>query len=120
MEYVKQMKKEKRLFPELKPNARGAYSDEMSRWFGRFLETVNTTLKVKDRMGKGHVFHSFRHTFRTELRNNDASNEHVLRLGGWERGSSLADHYGTISMKVLEKMVEKVRYDGLDLSHLYA
>lgn len=120
-DYVRQMRREKRLFPELKPNARGAYSDEMSRWFGRFLETVNRTLKAKDRMGQGHVFHSFRHTFRTELRNNDASNEHVLRLGGWERGSSLADHYGTISIKVLEKtMVEKVRYDGLDLSHLYA
>lgn len=121
LDYVRQMRREKRLFPELKPNARGAYSDEMSRWFGRFLETVNRTLKAKDRMGQGHVFHSFRHTFRTELRNNDASNEHVLRLGGWERGSSLADHYGTISMKVLEKtMIEKVRYDGLDLSHLYA
>ena len=34
LNYVKEMRKEKRLFPELRVNARGHYSDDISKWFG--------------------------------------------------------------------------------------
>ena len=121
LNYVKEMRKEKRLFPELRVNARGHYSDDISKWFGRFLDSLNKGIKAKaDKFEEGHVFHSFRHTVRTEFRNNEVNPEFVTRIQGWERGSSLSEHYGEVSLKVLRETVNcKLKYDGLDLSHLY-
>ena len=78
-------------------------------------------IKAKaDKFEEGHVFHSFRHTVHTEFRNNEANPEFVTRIQGWERGSSLSEHYGEVSLKVLRETVNcKLKYDGLDLSHLY-
>lgn len=86
-----------------------------------FLNSLNKGIKAKaDKFEEGHVFHSFRHTVRTEFRNNEANPEFVTRIQGWERGSSLSEHYGEVSLKVLRETVNcKLKYDGLDLSHLY-
>lgn len=118
---ISKLRKEKRLFPELRVNARGHYSDDISKWFGRFLDSLNKGIKAKaDKFEEGHVFHSFRHTVRTEFRNNEANPEFVTRIQGWKRGSSLSEHYGEVSLKVLRETVNcKLKYDGLDLSHLY-
>lgn len=66
------------------------------------------------------MFHSFRHTFRTELRNHAVISERVDLLCGWKGDKGLNAHYGTISMKELYKTLsENIVYDGLDLSFLY-
>lgn len=126
LEYVEQQRKDKynklkRLFPELKLNSRNEYSAGMSKWFNRTLDKVNETIQnPDDKLQKKHVFHSFRHTFRTELRNHAVPKERVVRLCGWEAKDSLDEHYGTISMKELYKTIsENIVYDGLDLSFLY-
>lgn len=126
LEYVEQQRKDKynklkRLFPELKLNSRNEYSAGMSKWFNRTLDKVNETIQnPDDKLQEKHVFHSFRHTFRTELRNHAVPKERVVRLCGWEAKDSLDEHYGTISMKELYKTIsENIVYDGLDLSFLY-
>ena len=70
-----------------------------------------------------HVFHSFRHTVRTEFRRNRAPEDDACLICGWEdssKGKTLADHYGE---SVLENLQETVNsgliYKGLDLSYLY-
>lgn len=111
----------KRLFPELKRNSRNEYSAGMSKWFNRTLDKVNETIdNPDDKLQKLHVFHSFRHTVRTELRNHSVPKERVIRICGWEGDDDLDEHYGTISMKELYKTLsENIVYDGLDLSFLY-
>lgn len=93
----------------------------MSKWFNRTLDKVNETIQnPDDKLQEKHVFHSFRHTFRTELRNHAVPKERVVRLCGWEAKDGLDEHYGTISMKELYKTIsENIVYDGLDLSFLY-
>ena len=124
--YVEQQRKDKnnkskRLFPELKLNSRNEYSAGMSKWFNRALDKVNETIQnPDDKLQEKHVFHSFRHTFRTELRNHAVISERVDLLCGWKGDKGLNAHYGTISMKELYKTLsENIVYDGLDLSFLY-
>ena len=126
LEYVEQQRKDKynklkRLFPELKLNSRNEYSAGMSKWFNRTLDKVNETIQnPDDKLQEKHVFHSFRHTFRTELRNHAVISERVDLLCGWKGDKGLNAHYGTISMKELYKTLsENIVYDGLDLSFLY-
>ena len=118
LEFVNFMKKQspaknKRIFMDLEPNTRGELSAQPSKWFGKLLDSLG----LKD---KGLVFHSFRHTVRTILRNNNCPIDRVQRLCGWEGSNSLSEHYGTISIKVLAKALnEKLVFEGLNLSHLY-
>lgn len=116
--FVQKMKKinpkgNKRIFFTLIPNVRGEYSAQPSKWFRKLLES----LKIKeDKL----VFHSFRHTVRTILRNNNCPIDRVQLICGWEGEKSLSEHYGSISIKVLaDELNGKLVYEGLDLSHLY-
>lgn len=103
----------KRIFFDFKPNVRGELSAQASRWFGKYLEKIGLKKEYL-------VFHSFRHTVRTVLRNHNCPIDRVQRLCGWEGSNSLSEHYGTISIKVLaDEFNEKLVYEGLDLSHLY-
>lgn len=118
LEFVNFMKKQspaknKRIFMDLVPNTRGELSAQPSKWFGKLLDSLG----LKE---KGLVFHSFRHTVRTILRNNNCPIDRVQRLCGWEGSNSLSEHYGTISIKVLAKALnEQLVFEGLNLSHLY-
>lgn len=118
LEFVNFMKKQspaknKRIFMDLEPNTRGELSAQPSKWFGKLLDSLG----LKE---KGLVFHSFRHTVRTILRNNNCPIDRVQRLCGWEGSNSLSEHYGTISIKVLAKALnEQLVFEGLNLSHLY-
>ena len=104
---------EMRLFPELPKGKAGYYSDPFQKWFRRFL------LKIDAKTSKT-SFHSFRHCFRTALDDADISAERVRVLGGWARGGGTENMYGSgYRASALAEEIEKVRYDGLDLSHLY-
>ena len=111
--FMKKESKNNRIFADLKYNKRGELSAMPSKWFGRFMNEIGLTDKKL-------VFHSFRHTVRTILRNNNCPEERVQRICGWEGERSLSAHYGTISIKVLaQELNEKLVYEGLNLACLY-
>lgn len=105
-------KRERRLFPDLNKGVNGYYSNPFSQSFGRFLKEINIkTSKIS--------FHSFRHTYRDALRHADISVERVKALGGWANTETHEDYGSGFKPSVLFEEIKKVRYDGLDLSHLY-
>ena len=113
--YVAKMRDqgETRLFPELKQDKRGYYSDSFNKWFRRFL------VKIKAKTERT-SFHSFRHSWRDAMREADVKDEVVFAMGGWSDGGATHANYGSgIKVKTRADAIAKVRYDGLDLSHLY-
>jgi len=105
--------KSPRLFPELGKAETGYFSDNFSKWFGRFLA------HAIGYQPRGATFHSFRHMFRDALRNADVSIEKAEALGGWTSHRSEEARYGSgFSMPALRREIEKVKYEGLDLTHL--
>ncbi|AKI02259.1 phage integrase family protein [Hoeflea sp. IMCC20628] len=100
-----------RLFPEMSKGSDGYYSSPYSRQFRRLLESVGAK-HAKN------AFHSFRHSFEDACRNNGISSEIMNALQGHsERG--MGDRYGSgFHLKRLAEAIEKLDYEGLDLSHL--
>lgn len=110
-EYVDRQAFDGPLFPDLPIGKNGAPGDPMSKWFGRFLDALGMD-------DPGYRFHSFRHTWRTALRNAQVSEELVCRLGGWKQ-DGLHAHYGeNARAATLYQAISKVDYDGLGLSRL--
>ncbi len=100
------------LFPTLKPDRRGYFSDGFQRWFGRHLSHIGAKAPRTS-------FHSLRHNFRDALRESDVSHDSVLALGGWAGNGGVSETYGGgLKASTLAREVAKVRYD-LDLGHLY-
>ena len=116
LEFVneKRERKEIRLFNRSKNNTNANDVKSFSSFFKRFLEHNEIT-------GRKVVFHSFRHNFRDALREGNISLEIVWKLGGWSGGSGRTDaKYGMgVSIKSLKSAISKIKYPGLDLSHLY-
>ena len=115
LNYVAQMRRSGaiRLFPELPKGKRGYYSDPFQKWFSRFLSRIGVKTPKTS-------FHSFRHCYRDALREADISQERVRALGGWTSKSGAEDIYGSgHRASTLAREIAKVRYEGLDLSHLH-
>lgn len=92
------------LFPEIDPGSTGYRSDGFSKWFGRFLGSRPGTWERTS-------FHSFRHSFRDQLRKNDTPHEVAMALGGWSSPSrsGVESIYGSgISPKMLFEAVERI------------
>lgn len=104
--------KDKRLFPEIKPGPRGDLAHGMSKWFGRFLESIDAR---KSRT----AFHSFRHLYRDALREAELPIAAALQLGGWSRGTTDEDYGIGLKAETLYKHICKISFPDLDLSHLY-
>ncbi len=101
------------LFPELPIASTGYRSDLFSKFFANFQKHVGIKAQKK-------AFHSFRHCFRDILGEADLSPERVRALGGWGSSGKTEDTYGgDLRPSTLAKDIEKVRYEGLNLSHLY-
>ena len=64
-------------------------------------------------------FHSFRHTWRDALREADVSEERVRALGGWAERETHGHYGGGLRISTLAKEIGRIKYPGLDLSHLY-
>ncbi len=104
---------EKRLFPELTAaRASGYLSDNFSKWFANFLRSCGATQQRTS-------FHSFRHNYRDALREGNISAERVRALGGWSSGRTEDDYGSGLRASTLAREIEKVGYEGLDLSHLH-
>jgi integrase len=104
-----------KLFDDLPLGRRGFRSVAFSRWFTRFLISIDA---ASDRT----CFHSFRHGFRDACRNARIDRDVALRLGGWITGGShseTADDYGSgYRPQVLFEAISNVEYTGLDLSQI--
>jgi len=115
MEYVSAMQKagHKRLFPAIKSTTK-QLTAPYSKWFNRTLrEKLNITDKRK-------VFHSFRHGFKDACRISNILSEHHDRLTG-HGNKNVGDGYGDehYPLKPLGEAMGLLRYEGLNLSHLY-
>ncbi|WP_251031677.1 DUF6538 domain-containing protein [Paraburkholderia strydomiana] len=99
---------QKRLFPDLTRAATGYFSDNFSKWFGRFKKQRGVT---DSRLN----FHSFRHGFNDATRVVDIPDAIVKELCGWSKGDSMREHYGTghaLSRKAEE--LAKVRFPAVE------
>lgn len=111
VEYVEATRKagHARLFPSLTKSATGYYSDNFSKWFGRFCDKCGVT---DSRL----AFHSFRHGFRDAARAADIPREVAQALGGWSDGDdSTSEDYGkgyTLSRKAAE--LAKIRFPAVE------
>ncbi|WP_336801390.1 site-specific integrase [Kaistia sp. MMO-174] len=102
---------DQRLFPDLQIGSTGYGSDPFSKWFSRFM----ASLDIKTRRTS---FHSFRHTYRDALREADISRERVRALGGWSDGGSEEIYGNGLKASTLATEISKIGYPELDLEHL--
>lgn len=88
-----------RVFPEL-PLQQGKLGAQFSRDFSRFKKAFG--------YGPKHVFHSFRHTFRTELEDTSHKDSHINAVMGHEGGNrgEGRTYVKGVSVKVLANVVE--------------
>jgi integrase len=88
-----------RLFPELKESKAGNYSHELSKWFGRHMDSIGLTAPSL-------VLHSMRHGFRDAGRRR-VDPEIVDALGGWKT-PGVGAGYGQVagSEQVAENLEE--------------
>lgn len=84
IEFVQSVQHE-RVFPELK-ESRDGFGSAASKWFGR--------LKSKLGFGKGHDFHSFRHTVATQFKKHQISHIVAGELLGHAQNNITYDRYG--------------------------
>lgn len=97
------------LFPKLKADRRGYYSDGYQKWFTRLLKKAGATAPRT-------TFHSTRHNFRDQLREIGAPRDVTLALGGWAGNGGTADDYGGgLKPKTLLRWVRKIEYPDLVL-----
>lgn len=102
---------ERRLFPEVKQDARGYYSDCFQKWFTRYLNWCG----VSKPRGS---FHSFRHNFRDAMREAGIGVDCVRALGGWKRTNIDEKYGGGYTLATLKKEIDKVRYPDVRLKHI--
>lgn len=99
IEYINNLKDE-RIFPDLKQE-RDGFGTAASKWFGR--------LKSKLGFGRGHDFHSFRHTVATQLKNSDISAVIAGELLGHMQNNITYDRYGkSINLSTMEKAINSL------------
>ncbi len=105
LDYISTVKGE-RIFPELKNN-RDGYGSAASKWFGRF--------KTKLGFGRGHDFHSFRHTVATELKQQLVSSIIAAELLGHAQNNITYDRYGkNMQIKELANIINGLSIDFID------
>jgi integrase len=119
MDFVGQRRRagEVKLFSEVGMGATGYRSATFSAWFARFVAKAGASSSKT-------CYHSFRHGFRDALREARIDRDIALALGGWTVGggggsASVSDAYGSgYRIATLREAIDRVRYPGVDLSHL--
>ena len=112
---VRRRTSEVKLFAEVGMGATGYRSTTFSAWFARFATKAAANSRKT-------CFHSLRHGFRDALREAQVPRDIALALGGWSApggSASVSDAYGSgYRIATLFEGISRVRYPGLDLSHL--
>ncbi|MGR3512954.1 MAG: DUF6538 domain-containing protein [Paracoccaceae bacterium] len=103
-------RKAPRLFPELRQDKYGYFSEGYSKFFSRYLERIGVkTAKTS--------FHSFRHNFEDACRNGGVPPNIMDALQGHaERGMAGRYGDGRYRIDLLKENIERVEYPGLDLT----
>lgn len=102
---------EARMFPDLPMGEDGYYSSPFSKFYSGFL------LKVGAK-GKKTTFHSFRHNFEDACREADMPSEVMNTLQGHGEDGMAARYGKGYVLRKLDEWMQRVTYEGLDLSHL--
>ncbi|MBB4620114.1 DUF6538 domain-containing protein, partial [Sphingomonas abaci] len=106
---------EKKLFDDIEVGSTGSRPVAFSKWFTQFLRASGA---VRSRTS----FHSFRHSFRDELRAARIDHDIALLLGGWTTGSSRSavhENYGSgYRVDALNDAVRRLSFDQVDVRHL--
>ena len=103
LDYKKRVKGN-RLFPELK-RRRDGYSQDASKWFGRFKRKLGI-------QGRHKAFHSFRHTFANHLKQKRVEPHLVAALTGHADNSMVFGVYGkAYEPKVLLEVIKKLDFN---------
>lgn len=100
------------LFPRLSSAPDRKRTASFSQWFSRYLRGV---VKVDN---PREVFHSFRHGFMEAGRAAGIAREVRYQFTGHGTRDE-GDGYGGWPLPTLAEAMGRIRYDGLDLSHLY-
>lgn len=116
LRFVERQRKLKhvRLFPDLPKAADGTYSTAYATKFGNTLKSLN--------IKHGRIsFHSFRHCFEDGCRNSRIPLDFVNALQGHAQ-QGMAGRYGNglYGLQLLSEEMAKLKYEGLELSHLSA
>lgn len=100
-----------RLFADIKPDAKGYYSGNFSKWWGRRTKMIGIHSKKT-------VFHSFRHNFIDALRDAEVPEDIIRALSGHADVGDRRDthlRYGSrTSLRRLRDGIAKVAYPGID------
>lgn len=95
-----------RLFPDLKKDSRGYYSDGFQKWFSRLLD------KQKAKEAKT-SFHSFRHNWANAMRLAGVPQERRRLIGGWKR-TATDERYGSdLPLAEIYNELSKVSYTDI-------
>jgi integrase len=104
----------KRLFHDFdRAKDDGSWSKQFSKHFKRFRESINVTRP-------GVNFHSLRHNVEDALRNANIRKEVRDAIQGHGENGVSREYGSGYYVKTLNDALQAIRYDGLDLSHLYA
>ena len=114
---------EQRLFPDLKLSPDARYAKEFSKWYGRYCRKIGIVVQT-ERTRKD--FHSYRHTLITATRRAGIAIEDRMQIVGHGKSTKEArdisdthEDYGVYEAPLLNKAMQKIKYEELDLSHLY-
>lgn len=109
LEYVKKMKEAgSKLFPEVKDA-----SEFSSWWNGDYSRSIGVWVK------ESKVFYSFRHSFVTAARASGIPEDYRNVIEGHSDGKGSAKDYGIYTLESKNEQLQKLKFRGLDLSHLY-
>jgi len=105
-----------RVFHELKKDTKGKYNDAFQKWFARHREKCG----VENKDGSKKVFHSFRHTVITHLRNEapDIPLENVKDVVGHANvGVTLSVYAPVLSMERKHEIIKRINF-GLNFDQI--
>lgn len=105
-----------RLFPELQVNVRDQIGHAPSVFWRKYLAAIGI------KSGRdGYGAHSFRHTMADRLREEASLLDDEVEVALGHNQKTVTSGYGRIrqgTVPVLSKMVERVRFEGVELGHL--
>jgi integrase len=114
LEYMKGLPRDGQLFPALKPGGPdGKYNHYFAKRFTEFRRRCGVS-------GPRTAFHSFRKNVAQSLKDKRATQVEIAELIGHEQGFTFSVYAPMqLPMKALKELIERIRYPGLRLNHLY-
>jgi integrase len=111
---VKALLRDGQLFPALKPGGPdGKYNHYFAKRFTEYRRKCGVTAPRTS-------FHSFRKNVAQALKDKRATAAEIAELIGHEQGFTFSVYAPMqLPMKALKELIERIRYPGLRLSHLY-